>query len=83
MAMKTITIEEIVNQFSLEVLSGKNSFTKTMSKPKSRRPGLEFMDHFDFIAKEHVLILGKNEINYLHTLKDAESKLRYWQHGDL
>ena len=34
------------------------------------------MDKFDFIAKEHVQILGKNEINYLHTLTIEECKLR-------
>ena len=34
------------------------------------------MDKFDFIANEHVQILGKNEINYLHTLSEEECKLR-------
>lgn len=74
--MKTITIEEIVKQFSLEVLTGKDSLHQTMRKTKSRRPGLEFIDHFDFIAEEHVLILGKNEINYLNVLKNEESHVR-------
>ena len=34
------------------------------------------MDKFDFIATEHVQILGKNEVNYLHTLTIEECKLR-------
>ncbi len=74
--MKTITIQELVKQFSLEVLTGKDELQQIITKTKSRRPGLEFMDQFHFIAKRHVLILGKNEINYLHTLKDSESRLR-------
>jgi len=74
--MKTITIEEIVNTFSLEVLSGHDQLHRIIKKSKVRRPGLEFMDKFDFIATEHVQILGKNEVNYLHTLTFEECKLR-------
>ena len=74
--MRTITIEEIVNTFSLEVLSGHDQLHRIIKKSKVRRPGLEFMDKFDFIATEHVQILGKNEVNYLHTLTFEECKLR-------
>ena len=74
--MRTITIEEIVNTFSLEVLSGQDQLHRIIKKSKVRRPGLEFMDKFDFIATEHVQILGKNEVNYLHTLTFEECKLR-------
>ncbi len=74
--MKNITIEEIINKFSLEVLSGHDQLHRIIKKSKVRRPGLEFMDKFDFIATEHVQILGKNEVNYLHTLTIEECKLR-------
>jgi HPr kinase/phosphorylase len=74
--MKTITIEEIIHKFSLEVLSGHDQLHRIIKKSKVRRPGLEFMDKFDFIATEHVQILGKNEVNYLHTLTFEECKLR-------
>lgn len=74
--LKTITVEEIVNKYALEILTGKDYLHRTMAKTRSRRPGLEFIDSFDFIAREHVLILGKNEVNYLHTLRDVESKTR-------
>jgi len=74
--MRNITIEEITNTFSLEVLSGHDQLHRIIKKSKVRRPGLEFMDKFDFIATEHVQILGKNEVNYLHTLTFKECKLR-------
>lgn len=74
--MKTVTIQDIVQRFNLEVLVGHNELGRELKKTKVRRPGLEFMDKFDFIATEHVQILGKNEINYLHTLSDEECKLR-------
>lgn len=74
--MKTLTIENIVRQFQMEVIVGQDQLHRVLKKTKVRRPGLEFMDKFDFIATEHVQILGKNEINYLHTLTDEECKMR-------
>jgi len=74
--MKILTVMDLVNRFPLEVLSGHNQFHRVVKKTKVRRPGLEFMDKFDFIATEHIQILGKNEINYLHTLQIEECKLR-------
>ncbi|MEK3978143.1 HPr(Ser) kinase/phosphatase [Psychrobacillus sp. FSL K6-2836] len=74
--MKTITIKNIVRRFSFDVLIGHDQLNRVLKKSKVRRPGLEFMDKFDFIATEHVQILGKNEINYLHTLSEEECKLR-------
>ncbi|SER57429.1 HPr(Ser) kinase/phosphatase [Psychrobacillus sp. OK032] len=74
--MKTITVENIVRTFSFDVLTGSDQLHRELKKSKVRRPGLEFMDKFDFIATEHVQILGKNEINYLHTLSKEECKLR-------
>lgn len=74
--MKIITVENIVRTFSFNVLTGLDQLHRVLKKSKVRRPGLEFMDKFDFIANEHVQILGKNEINYLHTLSEKECKLR-------
>lgn len=74
--MKALTIEELVTKFSLEVLTGQDQLHKTIMKTETRRPGLEFIDDFDFIGTEHIQILGKNEINYLHTLSDEECKVR-------
>ncbi|QFF98431.1 HPr kinase/phosphorylase [Psychrobacillus glaciei] len=74
--MKIVTVEDIVRRFSFEVLTGQDQLARELKKTKVRRPGLEFMDKFDFIATEYVQILGKNEINYLHTLTEGECKLR-------
>lgn len=74
--MQVITVGDIVKRFSFEVLTGEDQFHRELKKSKVRRPGLEFMDKFDFIATEHVQILGTNEINYLHTLTEEECKLR-------
>ncbi|MBY0123341.1 HPr(Ser) kinase/phosphatase [Bacillus sp. S/N-304-OC-R1] len=74
--MKTITIQQLVRQFSLEVLAGEDQLDRTITKPKTVRPGLEFIDFFDFLPVEYVQVLGKHEINYLRTLDDHERKRR-------
>ncbi|MFK2825978.1 HPr(Ser) kinase/phosphatase [Bacillus sp. B190/17] len=74
--MKSITIENIVRRFSLEVLSGEDQLHRTITKAQTHRPGLEFIDYFDFFPMEHVQVLGHNEINYLRTLSDSERKTR-------
>ena len=74
--MKIITVKDIVRKFSFKVLAGQDQLHRPLIHNKVRRPGLEFMDKFDFITTGYVQILGKNEINYLHTLEDEECRLR-------
>ncbi|MET3575204.1 HPr(Ser) kinase/phosphatase [Bhargavaea ullalensis] len=76
METKTVTVKQISDAFSLEVLAGKKELHRTIDKAQVRRPGLEFLNHFDFIATGHVQILGRNEISYLHTLDDKEARHR-------
>ncbi len=76
MGVKSITIENLVKKFSLEVLTGKNQLHRTITKSRTNRPGLEFIDYFDFFPKEHVQVLGINEITYLHMLSEDERKQR-------
>ncbi|MBS4177804.1 HPr(Ser) kinase/phosphatase [Lederbergia citrea] len=74
--MKSLTVKNLVHTFSLAVLAGENQLDRIVTKSKSHRPGLEFIGYFDFFPMEHVQILGKNEITYLHTLTHDERKLR-------
>jgi HPr kinase/phosphorylase len=70
--MKTITVQELVSRFSLEVLVGENQLHRTVSKPKAHRPGLEFVGFFEFFAQSHVQLLGRKEVHYLHTLSEED-----------
>ena len=76
MENKNVMVKQIQNAFSLEVLAGKDELHRTIDKAQVRRPGLEFLNHFDFIATGHVQILGRNEISYLHTLDEDEARHR-------
>lgn len=73
--MKTITVEQIVRKFDLEVLAGEKALGRKISKNKAHRPGLEFIGYFDFFPTERVQVLGRKEITYLRQLNLDERKL--------
>lgn len=74
--VKKITVENLVQKFSLKVLAGESQLQKMITQPRVHRPGLEFVGHFDFFPTEQVQILGKKEITYLHKLSHEERKFR-------
>ncbi|HLR71820.1 MAG TPA: HPr(Ser) kinase/phosphatase [Pseudogracilibacillus sp.] len=73
---KSIKIKSIVQAFSLEVLTGENNLDRLITKSNARRPGLEFVKHLDFFPREHVQVLGKNEIQYLRSIPEKERDIR-------
>ncbi|MDQ8738647.1 HPr(Ser) kinase/phosphatase [Paenibacillus sp. LHD-38] len=70
--MKSIAVRELAAQFSLEVLAGVDQLERQIVKARAYRPGLEFVGYFEFFPQEHIQILGKKEITYLHSLTEAE-----------
>jgi len=69
-------VKHLVNQFSLEVLAGESQLHRPITKARTHRPGLEFIGFFDFFPMEHVQVLGKKEITYLHQLSHDERNVR-------
>jgi HPr kinase/phosphorylase len=74
--VKILTVENLVQKFSLKILAGENQLHQTIKQSRSHRPGLEFVGHFDFFPTERVQILGSKEITYLHKLSIEERQLR-------
>lgn len=74
--MKSLTVEDLVQRFSLKVLCGESQLKQSIIQPRAHRPGLEFVGHFDFFPTERVQILGRKEITYLHKLNLEERQLR-------
>lgn len=46
--MKSIMVEQLVREFSLEVLAGENELNRSITRLRTHRPGLEFIGYFDF-----------------------------------
>lgn len=74
--MKSISVKQLVNQFSLEVLAGSSQLDRKISNARTHRPGLEFVGYFDFFPQKLVQVLGRKEIEYLHKLSDEERQQR-------
>lgn len=74
--MKSVTVQELVDRFQLEVLAGDQDLDRTIDKSRVHRPGLEFTGYFDFFPQNRVQVLGKKEITYLHTLTEQERDVR-------
>src|SRR4051812_22057047 len=72
MHMKEIDVRELAEKFSLEVLAGADKLDRKIIKAGAYRPGLEFVGYFDFFPQEHVQVLGRKEITYLHTLTEEQ-----------
>lgn len=70
--MKSILVRELAERFSLEVLAGEDKLDRKILKARAYRPGLEFVGYFEFFPQEHVQILGRKEITYLHALTELE-----------
>lgn len=73
--MKTITVKNLTETFKLEVLAGASGMDREITRPRTHRPGLEFVGYFDFFPMHRVQILGRKEITYLLTLTVEERKL--------
>lgn len=76
MAEKSITIADIIKQFPLEILAGKDQVDRKICMQRTHRPGLEFIGYFDFFPMDRVQVLGQKEINYLHQLDESERRER-------
>lgn len=69
---KSLSVRELVNQFQLEVIVGADALERPIRRSRVHRPGLEFAGYYDFFPIEHVQVLGKKEITYLHKLTHEE-----------
>lgn len=73
--MKSVTVNDLVERFSLEILAGHSELHRPITKTKAHRPGLEFVGYFEYFPQAHVQLLGRKEITYLHKLSENERNL--------
>lgn len=75
----TVSLERIINEFSLEVLTLPDEADKLMiSTPEINRPGLHMVGYFEYFDDARIQIIGKSEDAFLKRFTDekAESRLR-------
>lgn len=73
-----VSLEKIVKQFSLEVLSVPTDVSEIMiTTPEINRPGLQMAGYFEFFDEKRIQIIGKSEVSFLNrfTPEKAEKRL--------
>lgn len=82
--LKTILLKDLIKKFTLEVLAGEGSIKqKYISAEEIHRPGLELTGFYDHFPNDRVQILGKQEMNYLLSLKVNEQQERIQKYFEL
>lgn len=76
MMTKEILISDMIESLQLEVLTSSDALGRKVTKPKARRPGLEFIEYIPFLPTGHVQVLGENELDYLQSLSEKERSMR-------
>lgn len=75
----TISLEKVINEFSLEILNMPGDPKKIMiGTTEINRPGLHMAGYFEFFDEKRIQIIGKSEESFIlrFTPEKAESRLR-------
>ncbi len=70
--MKTIFVKDLVDKFQLEVLAGEVGLDRAITEDDIHRPGLEFTGFIEYFPHNRIQLLGRQEVDYLHSLTHEE-----------
>jgi len=81
---KKVKVSELVQHFSLEIVSGEDGLKRLILVDDLYRPGLELAGYFEHHPNERVQLLGKTEVTFLSTLtqEEREGRLEQLCHPD-
>lgn len=75
---KKVMIQDIVNFFQLEQLTGnQDSLNRWVVVPDVNRPGFELSGYFQPTEPRRVVIIGNKEIEYIEHLSEEDQRARY------
>ncbi|MCT2537302.1 HPr(Ser) kinase/phosphatase [Aquibacillus koreensis] len=70
--MVKVRTEDLLNQFQLELVAGKDGIHREILMSEISRPGIEMTGYFKYYPKERLQLLGKTELSYYSDLSHAE-----------
>lgn len=76
---KKVKVAELVQHFSMEIVSGEDGLKRSILVDDLYRPGLEMAGYFDYHPYERVQLLGKTELTFISTLTSEERRCRFEQ----
>jgi HPr kinase/phosphorylase len=74
--MNNITVQNLVEELKLEVVSGHEGLNRPIKSKMLSRPGLELAGLFDFYEEDRIQIIGTKEITFFYWLNEQDQRDR-------
>ncbi|MFU8786129.1 MAG: HPr kinase/phosphorylase, partial [Candidatus Izemoplasmataceae bacterium] len=71
-----LTVQTLVNDFKLEVVSGEVGLSREIPQSQLSRPGIELAGLFDFYEHDRIQLLGSKEITFFWWLNEQDQEIR-------
>lgn len=70
------TLQELANEYNLELISGEEGLNRELDKAQVSRPGLELAGLFDFYEYDRIQIMGSKEVTFFGWLNESDKEIR-------
>ncbi|WP_157065155.1 HPr(Ser) kinase/phosphatase [Amphibacillus sediminis] len=74
--MAKVQTKDLLEQFKLELIAGKNGLDREFIMSDISRPGIELTGYFRYYPKARLQVLGKTELSYFNELSSDEKRDR-------
>lgn len=74
--MATVRTKDILENFDLTLVAGKDGLHREIMTSEIHRPGMEVTGYFEFYPKERLQLIGRTEMAYLLDLNEREREDR-------
>ena len=69
-------VVDLMKEYDLELISGKDGIENEIQKPQVSRPGLELAGLFEFYECDRIQVLGSKEVTFYGWLNDSDKDIR-------
>ncbi len=74
--MAKVQTKDLLEQFKLELIAGKEGLEREFIMSDISRPGIELTGYFRYYPKARLQVLGKTELSFFRELSEAEQRDR-------
>ncbi|MBP3037907.1 HPr kinase/phosphorylase [Bacillaceae bacterium Marseille-Q3522] len=77
--MPKVLTKDVIEKFSLELISGEEGVNRPIITADISRPGIEIAGYFDYYPAERVQLLGMTELTFAEKLSEEDRQFRMEQ----
>ncbi|MDY0408876.1 HPr(Ser) kinase/phosphatase [Virgibacillus soli] len=77
--MSVVRTEDLLKNFNLELVAGKDGIHREIKESDISRPGIEMTGYFRYYPKERLQLIGKTEMTYFLELSEDAKKDRAYR----